>query len=100
MWFTYTPTKADYTGSSGSADTTIILRGLAWLQKGQLHSRGDELENREEEAPDGAPAHLEPGPGLAAGVHQEVLEHSHLLEGAGLVCDISSDSEVLLSGGY
>ena len=79
--------------------TTIILRGLAWLQKGQLHSEGDELENIEEEAPDGAPAHLGPGPGLAAGVHQEFLEHSHLLKGAGLVLYISSDSEVLLSGG-
>ena len=99
MWFLYRPKKADYTSTSGLADTTIILRGLSWLQKGQLHSEGDKLENREEELPDGAPAHPEPGPRLAAGVHQEVLKHSHLLEGAGFVCAVSSDSEELLSGG-
>lgn len=67
--------------------------------EGQLHCEGDALEDGEDEPPDGAPAHLGPGPGLAAGVHEEVLEHSHLLKGAGLVRDVSSDSEVLLSGG-
>ena len=33
------PTKVDYTGSSGSADTTVILRGLAWLRRGSSTAR-------------------------------------------------------------